>query len=169
MKLNYDKKSKNPTYFIQEGIRNGKKTTTRNVKRIGKHSELLAITSDPLAYAKKQVEEFNKEYKEGKIDMSFKVDFNEKLTATGNIASKSSSLNVGYFILQKIYQDLKIKDFFRDVQDSSKITFDCNTINRFLTYARILEPRSKHGTFDRLDSYYERTRIHCYTVCQKAF
>lgn len=25
MKLNYDKKSKNPTYFIQQGIRNGKK------------------------------------------------------------------------------------------------------------------------------------------------
>ena len=156
MKLNYDRKSKNPTYFIQMGIRNGKKTTTKNVKRIGKHSELLAITPDPLAYAKMQVEEFNKEYKEGKIDMSFKVDFNEKLTATGNIASKSSSLNVGYFILQKIYQDLKLKDFFRDVQDSSKITFDCNTINRFLTYARIMEPRSKLGTFDRLDKYYEQ-------------
>ena len=51
MKLNYDKKSKDPTYFIQMGIRNGKKTTTKNVKRIGKHSELLAITTDPLAYA----------------------------------------------------------------------------------------------------------------------
>ena len=74
MKLNYDRKSKNPTYFIQMGIRNGKKTTTKNVKRIGKHSELLAITSDPLAYARKQVEEYNKEYKEGKIEMSFKVD-----------------------------------------------------------------------------------------------
>lgn len=69
MKLNYDKKSKDPTYFIQMGIRNGKKTTTKNVKRIGKHSELLVISPDPLAYAKKQVEEFNREYKEGKIDM----------------------------------------------------------------------------------------------------
>ena len=48
MKLNYDRKSKDPTYFIQQGIRNGKKVTTNNVKRIGKHSELLAITSDPL-------------------------------------------------------------------------------------------------------------------------
>ena len=27
MKLNYDRKSKNPTYFIQVGIRNGKKVT----------------------------------------------------------------------------------------------------------------------------------------------
>ena len=51
MKLNYDRKSKDPTYFIQQGIRNGKKVTTKNVKRIGKHSELLAITDDPLAYA----------------------------------------------------------------------------------------------------------------------
>ena len=156
MKLYYDKKSKDPTYFIQMGIRNGKKTTTKNVKRIGKHSELLAITSDPLAYAKKQVEEFNKEYKEGKIDMSFKVDLNEKLTATGDTASKSAVFNVGYFILQRIYHDLRIKDFFRETQDRLKITFDCNTINRFLSFARILEPRSKLGTFDRLDSYYER-------------
>ena len=43
MKLYYDKKSWNPTYFIQQGIRNGKKTTTKNVKRIGRHSELLAV------------------------------------------------------------------------------------------------------------------------------
>ncbi len=156
MKLNYDRKSKNPTYFIQMGIRNGKKTTTKNIKRIGKHSELLAITSDPLAYAKEQVEECNREHKEGKIDMSFKVDFNEKLTATGDTASKSSALNVGYFILQSIYHDLKVKDFFREIQARSKTTFDCNAINRFLSFARILEPRSKLGTFDRLDTYYEQ-------------
>ena len=156
MKLNYDRKSKDPTYFIQMGIRNGKKTTTKNVKRIGKHSELLAITSDPLAYAKEQVQVFNKEYKEGKIDMSFKVDLSEKLSATDDTASKSAILNVGYFILQRIYHDLKIKDFFREIQNNSKVTFDCNTINRFLSFARILDPRSKLGTFDRLDSYYEQ-------------
>ena len=55
MKLWYDRKSKDPKYFIQQGIRNGKKVTTKNVKVIGKHSELLAITDDPLAYAKEQV------------------------------------------------------------------------------------------------------------------
>lgn len=156
MKLNYDRKSKDPTYFIQMGIRNGKKTTTKNIKRIGKHSELLAITSDPLAYAKKQVEEFNREYQEGKIDMSLKVNFNEKLSASDNVASKSTLLNIGYFFLQKIYGDLKLKDFFRTVQDNSKVSFDCNDINRFLSFSRILDPRSKLGTFDRLDSYYEK-------------
>lgn len=156
MKLNYDKKSKDPTYFIQMGIRNGKKTTTKNIKRIGKHSELLSITSDPLSYAREQVALFNKEYKEGKADFSFKIDFSEKLTFTNDTASKSTLLNVGYFILQSIYHDLRIKDFLSQIQDASRVTFDCDTINRFLTFARILDPDSKLGTFDKLDTYYEQ-------------
>ena len=40
MKLSYNKKSKDPIY-AQIGIRNGKKTTTHNIKSFGKHSELL--------------------------------------------------------------------------------------------------------------------------------
>ena len=48
MKLYYDKRLKDPTYYIQQGFRNGKKTTTKKIKRLGKHSELLLITNDPL-------------------------------------------------------------------------------------------------------------------------
>ena len=156
MKLNYDKKSKDPTYFIQVGFRNGKKTSTRNVTRIGKHSELLAIDPDPLAYAKRKVLEANEAQKHNKLSMSFEIDFDEKLTATSDIASKSNLLNIGYIILQKIYHDLAIGDFFKTVQTKHKATFSCNDINRFLTYARILDPESKLGTFDKLDTYYEQ-------------
>ena len=73
MKLWYDKKSKDPTYFIQRGIRNGKKTTTKNVVRIGKHSELLKTTADPLAYALDEVKRYNEELKNNK---SVALDFN---------------------------------------------------------------------------------------------
>jgi len=156
MKLYYDKKSKNPTYFIQQGVRNGKKTTTHNVKKIGRHLDLLAITDNPLAYAKKQVEEFNEEYKEGKIDLCIKFDFEEKLTATGDIASKSALLNIGYFILQHIYHDLKLGCLLQEIGSGTKATFDCNTINRFLTFARVLDPTSKLDTFEKLDTYYEQ-------------
>jgi len=156
MKLNYDKKSKDPTYFIQVGFRNGNKTSTKNVMRIGKHSELLAIDPDPLAYAKRKVAEANEAQKHNKLSMSFEIDFNEKLTATNDIASKSNLLNIGYMILQKVYHDLTIADFFKDIHTSHKATFSCNDINRFLTYARILEPESKLGTFDKLDTYYEQ-------------
>ncbi|MDD2972787.1 MAG: hypothetical protein PHE02_11740 [Lachnospiraceae bacterium] len=58
-----DKKSKDAAYFIQKGYRNGKKTTTKNIARIGIHSELLMITNDPLAYAKEQVTLYNDEEK----------------------------------------------------------------------------------------------------------
>ena len=80
MKLNYDKKSKDPTYFIQKGFRIGSKTTTKNIARIGKHSELLMITDDPLAYAREQVAKYNREEKEGRVSMEVKIDFNQKIT-----------------------------------------------------------------------------------------
>ena len=32
MKLYYDKRLKDPTYYIQQGFRNGKKTTTKNIR-----------------------------------------------------------------------------------------------------------------------------------------
>lgn len=84
------------------------------------------------------------------------VDFHEKLTFSGSSAAKSTLLNVAYFVLQKIYHDLKIKDLFEKIQCSSKVTFDCDTINRFLSFARISDPHSKLGTFDQLESYYEK-------------
>ena len=154
MKLNYDRKSKDPTYFIQQGIRNGKKVTTNNVKRIGKHSELLAITSDPLSYAKEQVALYNKEYKEGRVEVQFKIDFEEKLISSGEIVSRSQLKNIGYFFLQEIYHNLHLKEFFDNVLAERKITYPCNDINRFLTYGRILDPCSKWGTYDKVDTYY---------------
>lgn len=156
MKLNYDKKSSDPTYFIQMGFRNGKKTSTRNVMRIGKHSELLAIDPDPLAYAIRKVQEANEAQLSNKLSMNFEIDFNEKLTATSDIVSKSNVLNIGYLILQRIYHDLAVADFFKAIQPNYKATFPCNDINRFITYARILDPDSKSGTFDKLDTYYEQ-------------
>lgn len=157
MKLNYDKKSKDPTYFIQKGYRNGKKTTTKNIARIGKHSELLRITDDPLAYAREQVAKYNEEEKKNnKISLEVKIDFAEKIKASDDLVSSSTNLNIGYLFLQKLYHDLEISSFFRKVSASSKITFDPDLANRFLTFARILEPDSKLGTYDHLDHYYEK-------------
>ena len=82
MKLSYNKNSKDPIYYAQQGIRNGKKTTTRNVKKIGKHSELLKITDDPLAYAKEEIRKMNEEYRVGKVEFSLSADFNERVPHT---------------------------------------------------------------------------------------
>ena len=157
MKLNYDRKSKDPTYFIQLGVRNGKKTTTKNVARIGKHSELLKITDDPLSYAKEQVRKYNEEYKkENKVSLDIKIDFAEKIKATDALTSKSTVLNIGYFFLQQIYHDLDINSFFRNVTADMKVEFDPDLVNRFMTYSRILNPDSKLGAHQNLSRFYEQ-------------
>ena len=159
MKLYYDKRAKDPIYYVQQGFRNGKKTTTKNVAKIGKHSELLKITDDPLAYAREQIAWYNEVMKNNKVSMEVTIDFDEKITSSNNLVSSSNSLNIGYFILQNIYHDLAISSFFKKVTTDSKITYDPNLVNRFLTYARILEPDSKLGTYDHLHNYYEQPKF----------
>lgn len=156
MKLYYDKRLSDPTYYAQQGFRNGKKTTTRNVKNFGKHSELLKITDDPIAYVKAEIDKMNAEYRSGRLQIELTCDFNERVKKTDREASQSTAVNTGYFFLQHIMGQLNLKDFFTKITADRKMTFNCYDINRFLTYARILDPRSKYGTWDRLDSYYEK-------------
>jgi len=156
MKIWYDRKSKDPTYFVQKGYRNGKKTTTKNIVKIGKHSELLKITDDPLAYAKEQVALYNDEEKNGKITMEVKIDFGEKIKVSNDLVSSSTNLNIGYLYLQQFYHELELGSFFERITADSRITFDSNTVNRFLTFARILYPDSKLGTYLHLNHYYEQ-------------
>lgn len=159
MKLYYDKRLKDPTYYIQQGFRNGKKTTTKNIKRLGKYSELLLITDDPLEYAKNEVKKMNEEYRSGRSEFIVTMDFNERIPSTDSPCSNSTSLNIGYLYLKNIYAKLNLSDFFKSVSSDRKITYDCNKICQFLTYARTLDPASKYGTYDKLDTYYEKPQV----------
>lgn len=159
MKLYYDKRLKDPTYYIQQGFRNGKKTTTKNIKRLGKHSELLLITDNPLEYAKNEVKKMNEEYRSGRSEFIVTMDFNERIPSTDSPCSNSTSLNIGYLYLKDVYAKLNLSDFFKSVSSDRKITYDCNKICQFLTYARTLDPASKYGTYDKLDTYYEKPQV----------
>lgn len=136
-----------------------KKTTTKNIKRLGKHSELLLITDNPLEYAKNEVKKMNEEYRSGRSEFIVTMDFNERIPSTDSPCSNSTSLNIGYLYLKDIYAKLNLSDFFKSVSSDRKITYDCNKICQFLTYARILDPASKYGTYDKLDTYYEKPQV----------
>jgi transposase len=51
---------------------------------------------------------------------------------------------------------LELKDFFKEITKNRRNTFDCYTITRFLTYARILDPKSKYATWGDMKSYFEK-------------
>lgn len=156
MKLYYDKRLKDPTYYGQQGFRNGKKVTSKNVKNFGKHSELLKITDDPLSYVKEEIRKMNEEYRVGRVSFDLTADFNEKVRSSDGEASSPTWVNTGYFFLQYIMKDLRLREFFKQAASGRKITFDCYTVSRFLTYARILDPASKLATWGQLSSYYEQ-------------
>lgn len=155
MKLCYDRKSKDPMYFVQMGIRNGKKVTTKNIERIGKHSELMKQGhADPLAYAKEYVEKYNKNIKNEKIDIKLSVNLNEKLKNNNDDVSFSTLKNIGYIYLKDIYDKLGLEEYFKEITKDKKITYDLNLINMFLTVTRILDPGSKLHNFNSINNYY---------------
>ena len=156
MKLYFDKRLKDPTYYGQQGFRNGKKVTSKNIIKFDKHSELLKITDDPEAYVREEIRKWNEEYRSGKVEYTLSADFNQRVPHTNDPASSSTWLNIGYFFLQELMKGLRLRDFFHQKTKDRKITFDCYTISRFLTYARILDPLSKHATWHKLDTYYEQ-------------
>ena len=156
MKLYFDKRLKDPTYYGQQGFRNGKKVTSKNLINFGKHSELLKITDNPEAYVREEIRKWNEEYRSGRVAYTLSADFNQRVPHTDNPASSSTWLNIGYFFLQDLMKGLRLKDFFRRKTEGRKITFDCYTISRFLTYARILDPLSKYATWHKIDTYYEQ-------------
>ena len=118
----------------------------------------------------------NEEYRVGKCDVSFTIDFNQKVDPSDSQSSKSTTLNTGYLYLKYIYEQLDLKTFFKKKCTGRKLKFNPDEINSFLTYARILDPDSKLGTFDRLDSYYgaswilwflfTMTTLHGFTIIQ---
>lgn len=157
MKLSYNRNSKNPIYYISQSIRNGKKTTSFNVCKIGKHSELLAQgIENPLEYAKNQVKKYNNSLLEEKVSYSIDINFEEKVSPSVENTSKSLSSNIGYFYLQHFYSKLKIKDLLNDISKDRKFNFNLNDITRFLVFDRILYPKSKLATVNNLNFYYEK-------------
>ena len=160
MKLSYNRKSNNPIYYVAQSIRNGKKTTSFNVFKIGKHSELIAQgIKNPLEYAIQVVKEFNDSLKDNKLSYSIDIDFSEKVSPSKSNISDSLSSNIGYFFLQDIYSKLNIKELLNSISINRKITYNINDITRFLTFDRILHPQSKLATINNLHTYYENPQF----------
>ena len=101
MKLFYDKRRSDPVYYVQQGYRNAQgKPTTKNIRILGRHSELLKITDDPVSYCREQVRLMNEEYRVGRASLQMEIDFNEKVKDSDDEYSKADQLNVGYFYIQ---------------------------------------------------------------------
>ncbi len=111
MKVTYNKKTKDPTYYIQESYRNKDgKSTTRTVKILGKHSALLKMTDDPLAYAREIAKKMTEEKKE---TITYTIDPNQKV----GWSEYSGIRRIGFLYLRIIFDRLQLDQFLVSIGD----------------------------------------------------
>lgn len=84
------------------------------------------------------------------------LDFDKKFTSLDKNIAISKNLNVSYFILQWIYNELKLDEFLKKVTAHNKMKYDCSITNRFLIFYRIIYTASKLYTQQHLYHYCEQ-------------
>lgn len=140
-------KSHGRTYLsIVEGYRINGKVRHKTIEKLGYLEDLKKIYDDPIAHFKEVAKQRNK------ADIK---EYTIKNLNTKIIDNTSKSKNLGYVALRKIYNELGLKDFFKDKNKNLKIKYDLNKVFSLLVYSRILYPGSKKETFDSRDRFYE--------------
>ncbi len=143
-------KSKNTIlfYIIKDYTKNGKRST-KIVKRIGnlKDVKTMAGDMDYKEWLKEYVRDFNE--KQGRNEVVL-IKKNTRKIIKKDI---NSSFNIGYLFLEKIYNDLNIKNICENIQNKYQFHFDLNEILSYLVYARIIYPSSKLETFKQCQNF----------------
>ena len=149
-------KSKNTInyYIIKDYTKNGKRST-KHVERIGNLEEVkkLAGNQDYQEWLKDYVKKYNEEHCKKEI---ITIKKNNKKIIDSNINNK---FNVGYLFLEKIYNQLKLKNICDNIQNKYQFKFDLNEILSYLVFARIIYPSSKLETFKQCQNFIEQPKF----------
>lgn len=79
-----------------------------------------------------------------------------ELNSSKRINKEKRNFNIGYLFLEKLYNDLKIKDICNKIQSQYKFEFDLNEVLSYLVFARIIYPSSKLETFKQCQNFIEQ-------------
>ena len=152
LKINKSKNSINYYAIVDIKTKNGKRST-KVYKRLGNEQEIAKISNGipPIEWARKQVAELKKIYKEETLPVIIKKD-------PSKIIEKNiqSSFNVGYLFLQDIYYKLGIHNICKDIFNKHQFKFDLNDILSKLIYSRIIFPASKLKTLELSKKFLEQ-------------
>jgi len=153
MKLHCSKSKNSATYYIQRSVRIGDRTTTKTVERLGSVEEIKARCGDmdPIEWANDYAHKLTAEERENKKPIS--VQFSQNLSIDSD---NNRSVNIGYFVLQKLYYALGLDKICFHIQDSSKAEFNLNAILSMLVFARVIFPCSKRSSLLQSEKFFEK-------------
>ena len=148
--------SKNSTlyYIIKDYTDINGKRTTKIFEKLGNQKQIEERfgKEDTINKIKKYINELNNEDK----DELLKREYNPNKRITPEVKRQ---FNVGYLFLQKIYNQLRINDICKNIQNKYQIHFDLNEVLSYLVYARIIYPSSKLETFKQCQSFIEQPKF----------
>lgn len=151
MRLSVKKTKNHVFYYVLESHREGGAVRTSTYEKIGRHDELLKITNDPLAYARRRVDEINAGIRDNKLIVNREIDFSERLEGEGK-ATERTSLNVGWLYVRKILEELGFAGFLSSI--SGRFKYDLAAICMYSVCARVIKPGSKMADHRARGSYY---------------
>jgi len=154
MHLNIVKTKNAKQYYVLEGYRNEQgKSTTRIVKKLGTHEQLLKEHEDPEAWAREIVAEMNRAAAEGKQKIMVPFSASEQIEK-----DQDRLFDGGYLFLQKLFYQLHLDYISKRIASRHEFAFNLSEILGHLVYARILNPASKLATYDYAQSFLEKPR-----------
>lgn len=130
------------------------KRTTKIFEKLGNQEQIEKRFGkiDTINKIKEYIEELNKEDKEELLRREYNP--NKRITP-----GLKRQFNVGYIFLKKLYEELKINDICKAIQDKYQFHFDLNEILSYLVYARIIYPSSKLETFKQCQNFIEQPKF----------
>lgn len=159
MKVSMTKTKSDIIYYISKTIRKGEKTFTKNVMRVGSHSELIKEYEDPLRYCKDLALKMTKDEKENNETFLLKLSSQKEIPY-----DKQVQYNAGYLFLQKIYYGLKLDKVCEEITDKYKFDYDINKILKDLIFSRIIYPSSKLSTYKLAKNFLEQPNYELHDI-----
>lgn len=148
-------KSKNTTqFYVIESYRNKNgKNTSRIFEKLGNLEEVLkkANGEDPIAWAKKYINNLNKLEEESKLKILIEKDTTKQIEK-----NEQHSFNCGYLFLEKLYYELGLDKICSEISDRYNFKYDLNNILSRLLYGRIIFPSSKLATYNLSKQFIEQ-------------
>lgn len=115
------------------------------IKNYGNLEKLLKQDKNFLEKLEKEIKEKNERLKESTIDKIKKIETNN-FEKEGLIRK-----NYGYLVYEKIWQELGISRWIKDIKTRSKIEIE--EILKQLVFQRLLTPSSKKSAYDHRENY----------------
>ncbi len=161
MRLGMSKSKNSTSLYVIKSTYENKIHSTKIVEKLGTYDELKENLNgqDPVEWAKKYIEELNKNEKEEKREVLVKYSPSKPINK-----DEQRSFNGGYLFLQKVYHELGLHKICKEISRKYKFDFDLDSILSRLIYGRVIFPSSKLATYELSKRFIEQPNFDLHQI-----